>query len=210
MHFVSEIAHQIKAFITSDIDVFIFKLLNSLLWLSIIRREGKNINSYDDIIREICNAARNKVEKIRKECVSRKIGGTSKDIVQAVSDVFAEKTVTVLCSGVYNTNHIPEDVFPSFSAFYETPNGIISNEKGNKKPQLLIDALLRKLSDFDKNGNLVYLAVANLAIKAFSENEEAAPDRRKLVESYFLIPNNVCTSTISRRICEMYSNAEVM
>ena len=76
----------------------------------------------------------------------------------------------------------------------------------------VIEDLLEKLSESDKYGNLVYELVSNLAIKAYLETETNIADfnRRKLLESYFILPNEQCITAITERICERYSRKKVL
>ena len=200
------LVHQIKALLPADIDVFIFKLLNSLLWYSSIVRNKKKPEDLAQSLSSIADQLRAQTDKIRRECLLHKIGGTNDDIRKAIATVLAEKIISLLCVGVYVTDSLPEKLSTVFSCAFEAPDGVTVGGEP------LLFALTKKLADFDKNGNLAVSTVTELAIKAFFEQKQQNKtiDRRKLVESYFLSSDDTCITTISRRICERYANTEVM
>ncbi len=201
----SLMCHQIKKILQPDVDKFIFKLLNTLLWYSSNLPSLKVANEYNEILTLICDQIRDTVDKIRRTCTKWRIGGIPEGMRKAIADVLSEKIVSLLCTRIYNNNCLPTKLSKVFSATFESPNGETVDGEPN------IAALLSKLQEFDKYGNLVVTTITNLANKVFLDykgNNETL-DRRKLIDSYFLITDEKCTSTISRYLCSNFLKSEV-
>ena len=204
------LSHQIKNMLSSDINTFVFRLLNSLLALSIEQRRATVLN--EDELSRICKIVREKRDNIVNDCIVRKIEKNANSIKKAVARVLAEKTVTLFCSEAYCADRIPQNILTLFSEFYEEPAALKTIDQPRKITLRVIEDLLEKLSESDKYGNLVYELVSNLAIKAYLETETNIADfnRRKLLESYFILPNEQCITAITERICERYSRKKVL
>lgn len=201
------LCHQIRGMSIID-DLYVFRLLNSLLNLSIKQRETNGANEYEDAIKYLCDSIRKTTEKIRKQCMREKLAGTPGDINKAISSVLAEKITALLCSAQYNTGNLPKEAEKVFAETFESPSGIALSGK------TFVSELLSVLANFDKYGNLLYDVITSLAIKLYFEKKEKQAEqgmeRRKLIASYFLFDDDTCITQISRRICQKYTNVEVM